>query len=333
VAAPTDYKRTLDLNRALATVTLREDGAVFRREIFSSHPDQVIVMRLTCDQPGRISFRAGLSSLVRSATIAVGSDTLALRGKAPSHSDPSYVKTAPVPIIYGEGPDAEGMTFDVRVRAMAMGGKVECDGQALVVTGADAVTLIVGSGTSFNGYDKSPAREGRDASAQVAAVLEAVAGQGHADLLKRHEADYRKLYGRVQLDLGPSSMAERPTVERLLAFAEGGADPELPALLFDYGRYLLIASSRAGGQAANFQGLWNESMRPPWSSNYTININTQMNYWPAEVANLAECHEPLLTFIGELAVNGRKTAAVNYGARGLGVAPQFRYLAPDFPGR
>jgi alpha-L-fucosidase 2 len=316
VAAPTDYKRTLDLNRALATVTFREGGAVFRREIFSSHPDQVIVVRLTCDQPGRISLRAGLSSLVRSATAAVGTDTLALRGKAPSHSDPSYVKTAPVPIIYGEGPDAEGMTFDVRVRAIALGGKVECDGQALVVTGADAVTLLVGSGTSFNGYDKSPAREGRDASAGVAAVLAAAVGQSHADLQKRHEADYRKLYDRVQLDLGPSSMAERPTVERLLAFAEGGSDPELPALLFDFGRYLLIASSRRGGQAANLQGLWNESMRPPWSSNYTININTQMNYWPAEVANLAECHEPLLTFIGELAVNGRKTAAVNYGARG-----------------
>jgi alpha-L-fucosidase 2 len=316
VAAPTDYARTLDLGRALVTVTFREGGAEFRREIFSSFPDRVIVMRLTCDRPGRISFRAALTSLVRSASVAAGMDTLALRGKAPSHSDPSYVKTAKVPIIYDEGADAEGMTFDVRVRALATGGKVECTDQALTVTDADAVTLIIGSGTSFNGYDKSPGRAGRDASAEVAAVMSAAALRTHAELQQRHEADYRKLFDRVQLDLGPSAMAGRPTEERLLAFAQGGADPELPALLFDFGRYLLIASSRAGGQPANLQGLWNESMRPPWSSNYTININTQMNYWPAEVANLAECHEPLLTFIGELAVNGRKTAAVNYGARG-----------------
>jgi alpha-L-fucosidase 2 len=316
VTAPTDYARTLDLSRALATVTFHEGGATFRREIFSSFPDRVLVLRLTCDQPGRISFRAALSSLVRSASVAAGPDTLSLRGKAPSHSDPSYVTTAKVPIVYDEGPGAEGMTFDVRVRALATGGTVVCNDQALTVTGADAVTLIIGSGTSFNGYDKSPARAGLDASAEVSAVLKAAAVRSYAELQQRHEADYRKLFDRVQLDLGPSTMAERPTVERLLAFAQGGADPELPALLFDFGRYLLIASSRAGGQPANLQGLWNESMRPPWSSNYTININTQMNYWPAEVANLAECHEPLLAFIGELAVNGRKTAAVNYGARG-----------------
>lgn len=316
VAAPTDYRRTLDLNRAVATVTFREGGAVFCREIFSSHPDRVIVMRLTCDQPGRISLRAGLSSLVRSVSAAAGADTLALRGKAPSHSDPSYVKTAPVPIIYGEGPDAEGMRFEVQVRALATGGNVACNGQALVVTAADAVTLVIGADTSFNGYDKSPAREGRDAGALVTAALAAASGRSHADLRRSHETDHRKLYDRVQLDLGPSAVPDRPTDERLQAFAKGVSDPDLPALLFDFGRYLLIASSRSGGQPANLQGIWNESLRPPWSSNYTININTQMNYWPAEVANLAECHEPLLAFIGELAVNGRKTAAVNYGARG-----------------
>ena len=317
LTAPTDYRRTLDLERAVATVTFREGGAVFRREIFSSFPDQVIVVRLTCDQPGRISLRAALSSLVRSASAAAGADTLALRGKAPAHSDPSYVKTAKEPIVYGEGPDAEGMTFDVRVRVLATGGKISCDGQTLDVNGADAVTLLIAAGTSFNGYNRSPGRDGRDASALVSATLMKAAEKNFAQLNARHEADYRHVFDRVKLDLGGApELATRGTVERMAAFARGEADPDLPALLFDFGRYLLIASSRVGGQPANLQGLWNESMQPPWSSNYTININTQMNYWPAEVANLAECHEPLLAFVGELAVNGRVTAAVNYGAHG-----------------
>ena len=317
LASPEGYERSLDLERAVATVKFRDGGVAFTREVFSSFPDQVIVVRLTGSERGKISFGASLASQLRSESAAGGADTLILRGKAPSHSEPSYVRNAKEPIRYDAGPDAEGMTFDLRVQALCEGGKVSCDGKTLTVAGADAVTLLISAGTSFNGYDKSPARAGRDPAVQALAGLAAGKARAFGELLARHTADYRALFGRVALDLGSApEAAARPTEERLRRFAQGEADPELSALLFDYGRYLLIASSRRGGQPANLQGIWNELMRPPWSSNFTININTQMNYWPAEVTNLAECHEPLLEFIGQLAVNGRATAATNYGARG-----------------
>jgi len=315
-AEVTGYERRLDLDRAVATLHYRAGGATFTREVFSSHPDQVIAVRLACDQPGRISFRASLDSRLRHATAAAGPDTLVLRGKCPAHVAPSYLRDVKDPVRYDEGPQAEGMTFDLRIRALVEGGTVSCDGQTLEVAGADAVTLLLAAGTSFNGFDKSPGRQGRDPAVPAARDLAAAQARPYAALLARHEADHRALFRRVALDLGSSPAALRPTDERLRHFAAGEADPKLAELLFQYGRYLLIASSRPGGEPANLQGIWNDSVRPPWSSNYTLNINTEMNYWPAEVANLAECHEPLLAFIGELAVNGRKTAEVNYGAHG-----------------
>ncbi len=311
------YERSLDLDRAVATVRYHTGNATFTREVFSSFPDQIIVMRLTCDQPGKVSFTASLGSQLHHGTGAAGTDTLVLHGKAPAHSDPSYLGKTPEPVKYEEGPKAEGMTFDLRVRAIVEHGSVVCDGQTLTVTGANAVTLLISAGTSFNGYDKSPGREGLDPSAIAGRYLAAAQAHAYAELLARHTADHQALFRRVSLDLGRSTAAAAlPTDARLLRFARGEPDPGLSELLFQYGRYLLIASSRSGGQPANLQGIWNDELRPPWSSNFTININTEMNYWPAEVANLAECHEPLFAFIAGLAVNGRKTAEVNYGAHG-----------------
>jgi alpha-L-fucosidase 2 len=314
---PTGYERSLDLDRAVATVRYHAAGANFTREVFSSFPDQVIVVRLTCDQPGKISFTASLGSPLHHGAYAADPGTLVLRGKAPAHSDPSYLGQTPEPVKYEAGPKAEGMTFDLRVRAIAEHGTVACDGKMLTVTGADAVTLLISAGTSYNGYDKSPGREGLDPSAIAGRYLTAAQDRSYAGLLARHTADHQELFCRVALDLGRSSgAAVLPTDARVLRFAKGEPDPGLVALLFQYGRYLLIASSRPGGQPANLQGIWNDELRPPWSSNFTININTEMNYWPAEVTNLAECHEPLFAFIAGLAANGRKTAAVNYGAHG-----------------
>lgn len=177
--------------------------------------------------------------------------------------------------------------------------------------------LIISAGTSFNGFDKSPGRQGRDPAVIASDHLSLAAKRTWDDLLERHLANYQLFFRRVSLDLGAATGAnDLPTDERLKRFAQGQADPGLNALVFQYGRYLLIASSRSGGQPANLQGIWSDLMRPPWSSNWTININTQMNYWPAEVTNLAECHQPLFDFIGELAANGRRTAETNYGARG-----------------
>lgn len=311
------YRRSLDLKRAVTTVRYQIGDTTFRRAVFASHPDQVIVVRLTGDRPKSITFTAALRSLLKHTTEAQGSDTLILRGKAPAHVDPNYLGNTPQPIRYADGPGAEGMTFDLRLKATTEGGRVTCDGRSLTVTGADTVMLIIAAGTSFNGFDKSPGREGRDPQLISAKHLSVATRRTWDDLLARHLADYQPLFSRVSLDLGAAPEASAlPTDDRLKRFAQAQPDPGLCALVFQYGRYLLIASSRSGGQPANLQGIWNELMRPPWSSNWTININTQMNYWPAEVANLAECHEPLFDFIGELAINGRRTAEVNYGARG-----------------
>jgi alpha-L-fucosidase 2 len=315
-ATPAKYERTLDLDRAVAMVRYTRDGATFTREIFSSFPDQIIVVRLTCDQSGRLSFRAGLDSLLRHTTASAGTDTLVLRGRCPAQVDPSYLRTAN-PVRYDDGPNPEGMTFEVRVHALVEGGSVTGDNQALVVANANAVTLLISAGTSFNGPDKSPGHEGRDPSAEAMRPLAATQARPYPELLARHVADHQSLFRRVDLDLGSTPGASAlPTDERLARFVKGEADPGLATLLYQYGRYLLIASSRPGGLPANLQGIWNDSMRPPWSANWTLNINAEMNYWPAEVANLAECHEPFLDFIEMLAVHGRKTAEINYGAHG-----------------
>lgn len=311
------YERSLDLDRAVATVRYQQDGATFTREVFTSFPDQVIVVRLSCDQPGRISFEASLNSKLTSAAAFEPRDTLVLRGRCPAHVEPNYVRNKPEPIRYS---DDEGMRFDVRVRAIVESGTTEESGGTepkLVVSKADAVTLLISAGTSYNGPDKSPRREGRDEAAEASRPLEAASKLTYAELSDRHVQDHQKLFHRVALDLGSMPGAsDRTTEERLAHFAKGEPDPGLATLLFQYGRYLLIASSRPGGLPANLQGIWNDSMRPPWSSNFTININTQMNYWPAEVTNLSECHEPLLAFIESLVPHGRKTAEINYGAHG-----------------
>jgi alpha-L-fucosidase 2 len=314
--AASGYERALDLDRAVATVRYRQGDATFTREVFSSFPDQVCVVRLTCDRPGRINFSITADSRLRYSVQTDGQATLILRGRAPAHAEPSY-RRDPDPIRYDDGPDPEGMTFDLRVRVLAEGGAVTSGGSSLAVARADAVTLLVSAGTSFNGSDKSPGRAGRDPAAEALRPLLTAQSQTYAGLLARHLADHQQLFRRVALDLGSAPAAEaRPTDERLAGFVQGGSDPALAALLFQYGRYLLIASSRPGGLPANLQGIWNDSMRPPWSANWTLNINAEMNYWPAEVANLAECHEPFFDFIDTLAAHGRRTAEVNYGAHG-----------------
>jgi len=310
------YERSLDLTRAVSTVRFQAGGATYTREIFSSFPDQLIVVRLSCDQPGKINVSVGVDSLLRHAVKTDGVDTVLVTGRAPAHADPSYHQ-GPKPIQYDDGPNPEGTTFDLRVRVSADGGRIVAGGATVRAEKANSVTLLVSAATSFNGPTKSPGREGRDPAPLAEAPLKASATVAYSDLLTRHVADYQKLFQRVALDLGTAPAAETLTTDaRLARFAQGAADPGLSTLLYQYGRYLLISSSRPGGTPATLQGLWNDSMTPPWSSNFTLNINTEMNYWPAEVANLAECHEPLFTFIERLAVNGAKTAATNYGARG-----------------
>ena len=303
-----DYERELDLQTAVAQVRYRVGTVRYRRETIASRPDQAIVLRLACDRPGLLRFRARLSSPLRAQSVAQAG-VLKLIGRAPAHVDPSYYDRDD-PVRYDE---RGGMRFEVHLLAAAEGGTIQLDGDGLQVRDANEAVLLVSAATSFAGFDKSPGSEGRDAGALAASYLERARGKSWLDLREAHVSDHRALMGRVQLDLGGTA-TEAPTDQRIAK--AGVQDPRLVALLFQYGRYLLIASSRPGTQPANLQGLWNDQVRAPWSSNWTLNINAEMNYWLAETANLAELHEPLLAFITDLSVTGARTAATNYGAHG-----------------
>ena len=332
-----EYTRDLDLDSGVAATRYYLDGVGFTRQVFASFPDQVIVVRLEASQPGFLNFTARLSSEQHFATRAEAEDQLVMAGRCPVHVEPSYQGEMEDAVVFDERPNSEGMRFEVRLGAVCQGGSVACDGQALHVNGADAVLLLVSAATSFNGYDRKPGSQGRDPGPLAAGALESAAQRPFDELLARHLADHRALFRRVAVDLGAESPhSALPTDERIRRFPET-QDPLLVELLFQYGRYLLIASSRPGSQPANLQGIWSHQVRPPWSANYTTNINTEMNYWLAESCNLAECHQPLFDLIAGLAVNGAKTAAVNYRGRGWVShhnADLWRHTAPvgDFHG-
>jgi alpha-L-fucosidase 2 len=309
----TDYERDLDLERAVASVRYTAGGVTYTRESFCTYPDNVLVMRIACDRPGALSFSVRLESPLRTISASRNGALLVMHGKAPKHVDPAGHERDD-PIQYD--PDGgEGLNFETHLRLRVTGGSVHEEKERLEVVGADEAVIILSAATSFNGFDRSPGLQGKDAAAVAASELAVAEAKPYTELLRAHVEDYRALFTRVTLDLGVTEAVGQPTDRRLARFVEG-EDPQLAALFFQFGRYLLIASSRPGTQPANLQGIWNDAIQPPWNSNYTININTQMNYWPVEVCNLGECHEPLLTMIGELAVNGRITAAVNYGCQG-----------------
>lgn len=311
---PAGYRRSLDLQDGVARIEYGIGEVRFTREIFASHPDQLIVMRITASEPGALSFTAKLDSPLRSWTLAADGD-LCLQGVVPVQADPNYYKSG-LPLVYEEPPYAASMRFEGRLRITTDSGMVETDSGGARIRGATEVTLCWAAATSFNGCDRSPGKDsGRDPAMVIAGILQAAGDWSGIELLARHRQDYSRLFNRVELHLGSSTApAELPTDRRVAEY--GAADPGLVELLFQYARYLMIAGSRKGTQPLNLQGIWNQKTQPPWSSNYTLNINTQMNYWPAESCNLAECHEPLLDFIANLSVTGAVTAAVNYGAQG-----------------
>ena len=305
-----DYRRWLDLSQAVATSQFRVGTIHYRRDVIASHPARLVIIRLTSDRPASLRFAARLRSQLRYGVDKDG-DALVLSGRAPAHVDPNYFSQDD-PVRYSAD---GGMRFAIRLAAVTDGGTIETTHESLAVENANAVTLLLACATSFNGFNRSPVRDGRDPFALAAADVGAALRRSWPDLLSEHVTDYRSLFDRVALALGgPRSAEPQTTDQRVLKL--GASDPQLVELLFQYGRYLLIASSRPGSQPATLQGLWNDEVRAPWSSNYTININTEMNYWPSETAGLPELHEPLLSFIPELAATGAKTVATYYGARG-----------------
>jgi alpha-L-fucosidase 2 len=323
-----DYRRTLDLADAVATIQYRTGSVRFTREVIASHPADIIAVRLTADRPRMLRFHARLSSPLHYLTTTVDA-TLVISGRAPSHVDPSYYDTDE-PVLYGRvprhrvprkgtadagvtDPSEGGMRFEAHL-AVLTDGQRSVDHDGLHVADASEATLLVAMATSFGGYDK-PAPTGRDPRSAAIGSLAAAVGRSWDDLRREHVQDHRALFDRVSFALGGAVEPAEAATDRRIATL-GASDPGLVELLFQYGRYLLIACSRPGTQPANLQGVWNDEVRPPWSSNYTININTQMNYWPAETTGLPELHEPLIAMIEELSVTGRTTAATNYGASG-----------------
>jgi alpha-L-fucosidase 2 len=310
----TDYRRELDLDCGAATVSYRSADIVYTRTAFVSYPDQLIVLRFTANQPGAITMSAHFDSLLMGCQRRDGS-TLTFSGTAPALADPGYYARSSIQQRDAEG--RTGMRFQMGLRANCTGGEVTLTDAGLCVNGADMVELRISIATSFNGPEKDPVTAGVDEVARARGFLDRASTRVFEELRARHEEDFTALSRRCRLELNSAAVETGggDTLARIRAFAES-PDPALAALYFNYGRYLLISCSRPGSIAANLQGIWNELMQPPWSSNFTTNINLEMNYWLAENCNLSECHEPLFDVIDAIRSWGTRVADKNYGCRG-----------------
>lgn len=308
-SAATNYRRELDLNTAVHTVSYKIGGVNYKRETLVSFPDKVMAIRITADQKNAINFTASINSKLRHQTNTVNSNYLVLKGKAPKHV--AHRPSEAQQIVYD---DKEGMTFEVHVQIKNEGGTATAVGKNVKVDKANSVTIYLSNGTSFNGFNKSPGLEGVDPSIEAISNMKKAFVKSYAAIKTAHLSDYQNLFNRVSFNLNANAdLIKLPTNIRLFRQGQNGNDQGLQVLYYQFGRYLMIASSRKGSLATNLQGLWNDSVQPPWGSNYTVNANTQMNYWLAENANLSELHHPLFDFMDRLAVNGAITAKVNYG--------------------
>jgi alpha-L-fucosidase 2 len=295
-ASVTGYRRELNLDDAIAHLQFERGGTTFDREMFSSAPDEVMVLHLKADRPGQISFETRLDRPERFVTVADGSDLL-MTGQLDN------------------GTDGKGLRYSARLRVLTKGGKTSVAGNVLKVENADEATLLISAATDYQGF---AGRQTKNPEAASLADLNKAASKSYASLRKAHIADYQKYFRRVSLQLGRTNepSASLPTPARIKAMKEGAEDPGLAALYFNFGRYLLISSSRPGGLPPNLQGIWAEEIHTPWNSDWHLDINVQMNYWPAEVGNLSDLTQPLFALIASLQEPGAKTAHEYYNARG-----------------
>lgn len=314
---PDSYNRSLDLQTGLAVTNFKVDGVNYKREIFASAPAQCIVIKLSADQLKKLSIKIDAASLLRSEK-SVNDKSLVLKGKAPSHADPNYIDYNKEPIIYEDPTGCRGMRFELIIKPIVKDGAITSEGNNLVIKNASEILLFVSAATSFNGFDKCPNSQGKDEHRLAENPIKKASVKKYDNLLKEHIADFQELFNRVSLQLNENetSKSNLPTDVRLEQYAKGEKDAGLEALFFQFGRYLLISSSRTHNAPANLQGIWNNKLRAPWSSNYTTNINLQMNYWPVESGNLSELFFPLDEFIQNVAVTGTETAKSYYHANG-----------------
>ncbi len=288
------YSRELDLEKAMVVSHYRSNGVNYNTEVFASYPDQIIIARISADKPGALSFSATMDRPAKVNVSTAGNDELVLSGTT---SDFEKVRGA--------------VQFEAKVKILTDGGFVAATDTSLSVKNADFATIYISIASNFKNYKDISGNADERATTFLQKALE----KKYKKILKDHIADYQNYFDRVSLDLGVTSAVKNPTDVRLEQFARGD-DPQLVSLYFQFGRYLLISSSRPGGQPANLQGIWNDQLVPPWDSKYTVNINTEMNYWPSEITNLTEMNEPLVQMVQELSETGKQTAQDMYGARG-----------------
>ena len=289
-----NYFRELDIEKAIVTTRYTIQGVNYETKIFASFPDQVIIARLKADKPGSINFSASMSRPSKVKIFTKGDNELILTG------------------VTGDHDRVEGkVIFQAKVKIVTTGGKVSANDTALLISKADAATIYISIASNFKNYNDISA----NAAQRCNAYLENALRKNYEQSLKQHVSDYQRYFKRVTIDLGVTEAIKKPTDVRVAEFAAGN-DPDLVALYFQFGRYLLISSSRPGGQPANLQGIWNDQLMPPWDSKYTVNINTEMNYWPSEITNLSDMNEPLIKMIRELSETGKQTASNMYGAEG-----------------
>ena len=314
---PTNYYRELNIENGITTTTFDIDGITYKREVFASAPGQCIVVKLSASQPKKLTLFVNATSQLRYQSV-LDQQTIVLKGKAPAHVDPNYIDYNAQPIVYDDANACRGMRFELIVKPIVKDGSMSMLNNGIGIENATEVLLLVSAATSFNGYDKCPDSEGKDEHQLAKNYLSKSSNKSYSQLLKAHLADFGPFFSRVSLKLNDTEADQSaiPTDKRLEAYSEGGKDSKLEALFFQYGRYLLISSSRTKDAPANLQGIWNKELRAPWSSNYTTNINVQMNYWPVETGNLSEMFSPLNDLIKNLSHTGAETAKSFYHARG-----------------
>ena len=298
-----NYQRQLDLGNAISSVNYEVNEVKFKREVLATFPGQAIVARIESDKTGSVNFIAGLTSPHSDIDVSVSGDEVILSGKANNYSKELGRDGKPYP--------ASKLTFEARLKVVNEGGELIKKANSIQIKNAKSATLILVAATSFVNYNDISANPAE----RCQNYLKELEGKSYKEIKTEHLKDYQELYSRVALDLGSSEISDRPTNERINSFKQD-EDPSLVALLYQFGRYLLISSSRPGTQPANLQGIWNDKLAPAWDSKYTININTEMNYWPAEITNLSECADPVIEMVQDLSITGQKVAKEHYNMNG-----------------